>query len=119
MIAITLPWPAKDLQPNARPHYMAKAKAVKKARQAAGWACREAGLWAGDPDVPAALRVTAVFFPPSKRAMDDDNMLSACKAYFDGISEFIGVDDSRWSIAIRREPVVKGGLVRIELEEVA
>ena len=43
-------------------------------------------------------------------------MLSACKAYFDGIADFIGVDDSKWSIAIRREPVVKGGAVRIELE---
>ncbi len=43
-------------------------------------------------------------------------MLSACKAYFDGVADFIGVDDSKWSIAIRREGVVKGGLVRIELE---
>ena len=116
MIAITLPWPANDLRPNARPHWAAKARAVKKARIEAAWSCKAAGIRKGDPDIPQALRVTAVFSPPTSHARDDDNMLSACKAYFDGIADFIGVDDSKWSIAIRREPVVKGGAVRIELE---
>lgn len=116
MIAIDLPWPANELRPNARPHWAAKARATKKARIAAAWACKIAGIRPNDPDIPQALRVTAVFAPPTAHARDDDNMLSACKAYFDGVADFIGVDDSKWSIAIRREAAVKGGLVRIELE---
>jgi hypothetical protein len=42
-------------------------------------------------------------------------MLSACKAYFDGIADALGVDDSRWQLSLRREAPVKNGLVRIEL----
>lgn len=116
MIHINLPWPHKDLRPNARPHWAEKAKAVKQARAIAGWRAKMAGIRLGDPDIPAALKVTAVFSPPSRRHHDDDNMLASCKAYFDGIADVIGVDDSRWQIAMRREGVVKGGAVRIELE---
>ncbi len=116
MIVIALPWPHKDLRPNARPHWAEKAKAVKQARALAGWTANEIGIRRGDPDIPSALKVTAVFCPPSRRRFDDDNMLSSCKSYFDGIADAIGIDDSKWQIAMRREGVVKGGAVRIELE---
>lgn len=116
MIAITLAWPSSVLSPNARVHWGKKSTAVKRAREAAAWSCMVAGIRPNDPDIPQTLKVTAVFSPPDKRGRDDDNMLASCKAYFDGISKFIGVDDSKWSIAIRREAPVKGGSVRIELE---
>lgn len=116
MIAIDLPWPSRDLFPNARVHWARKAKAVKTARLDAAWFAKIAGIRPNDPDIPQALLVTAVFSPPDNRVRDEDNMLASCKAYFDGISNFIGVDDSKWQIAIRREAPVKGGLVRIELE---
>lgn len=116
MISLELAWPSPDLSPNARVHWGRKASATKKARTAAAWSCKMSGIRPNDPDIPQALKVTAVFSPPDNRARDDDNMLASCKAYFDGISKFIGIDDSKWQIALRREPATKGGSVRIELE---
>lgn len=119
MISIVLPWPSRTLHPNSRPHWAAKAKAVKKARNDAAWCAREAGIRRGDPDIPAALKVTAVFSPPDNRRRDVDGMLSSIKSYLDGISDIIGVDDSKWQIAMRRGDPVKHGLVTIEIEEAA
>lgn len=116
MIAVTLPWPDRALSPNSREHWARKAKAVKQARITAGWCAREAGIRHGDFDIPNALKVTVAFAAPSKRRVDADNLLASLKAALDGISDAIGVDDSKFEIAIRREPPVKGGLVRIELE---
>lgn len=76
------------------------------------------GIRANDPDIPQNLKVTAVFFPPDNRRRDVDGMLSSIKSYLDGISDVIGVDDSKWQIALRREEPRKGGLVRVELEHV-
>jgi hypothetical protein len=69
-----------------------------------------------DPDIPAAVRVTAIFCPPTNHRRDIDGMLSSIKSYLDGISDVIGIDDSKWQIALRKEAPVKGGAVRIELE---
>lgn len=116
MVAIELPWPSRTLHPNARVHWARKAKAVKKARSDAAWCTKKVGVWPHDPDIPTTLKVTAVFCPPDNRARDIDGMLSSVKAYFDGIADIIGIDDSKWEIALRREAPVKGGSVRIELE---
>jgi crossover junction endodeoxyribonuclease RusA len=75
-----------------------------------------AGIRLKDPDIPQELKVTAIFAPPDNRRRDIDGMLSSIKSYLDGIADVIGVDDSRWQIAIRREAPIKGGSVRIELE---
>lgn len=115
MIAIDLPWPSRDLHPNARVHWAVKARATKTARADAGWAAKAAGVKKIDA---GSLSVTAIFSPPDKRQRDTDGMLSSIKAYFDGIADIIGVDDSKWQISLRREPMVKGGSVRIEIEVV-
>lgn len=116
MIAILLPWPPRDLLPNARPHWARKAKAAKQARMTAAWCAQEAGLRPNDPDIPQALKVTCIFSPPDNRRRDLDGMLSSAKSFLDGIADVIGVDDSKWQIAIRKEAPVKGGAVRIEIE---
>ena len=116
MIAIALPWPSRSLHPNARVHWSRRAKDAKQARMTAGWCAKEAGIRSGGPDIPQALKVTAIFSPPDNRRRDVDGMLSSIKSYLDGISDVIGIDDSKWSIALRKEAPVKGGLVRIELE---
>lgn len=115
MIAIVLPWPDKALSPNSRVHWSRKAKAAKQARITAGWCAREAGIRPGDFDIPTRLRFTMVFAPPDKRRRDDDNLVGSMKAARDAIAEALGIDDSRFEIAIRREDPVKGGAVRIEL----
>ena len=116
MIRIELPWFPRELHPNARVHWAKRAKQAKLCRLLGQGATRKAGVRWNDPDIPQALKVTAIFFPPNKHRHDEDGMLSSIKSYLDGISDIIGVDDSKWQIAIRKEAPVKGGAVRIELE---
>lgn len=113
MLSIDLPWPSKLLSPNARPHWAAKARAAKKARQ-------EASLLAGSIGRLTAkrLKVVMVFSPPDRRRRDADNLIGSTKAARDGIADAIGVDDSHWDISIRRTDPVRGGNVRVEIEVV-
>lgn len=61
----------------------------------------------------AELNIT--FNPPDRRRRDLDNMLAACKAYLDGISDALGVDDSNFKLTIQKGEVVKGGQVVVEV----
>jgi crossover junction endodeoxyribonuclease RusA len=112
---VDLPWPAEPLHPNKRPYWAVKAKATKKARADARSLARDAKL----PRIDAsAIKVTCIFSPPlPKRNRDLDNLIAACKAYFDGIADAIGVNDSCFR---HQEPVwgipTKGGKVSIILE---
>ena len=119
MIAIVLPWPPSVLLPNSRSHWSKRAHAAKQCRLTAFAQTKLAGVRKGDFDLPASLKVTCVFAPPDHRKRDLDNMLSACKSLLDGVSDAVGIDDSKWQIALRKEAPIKGGLVRIELEQAA
>ena len=116
MKIVTLPWPDKKLSPNAREHWAVKARLKKSARATAAKAAQAAGVRRSDA---SCLSVTAVFFPPDRRARDLDNMLASLKPSFDGIADVIGVDDSKWEIALRRDEPQKNGLVQILIGEVA
>jgi crossover junction endodeoxyribonuclease RusA len=108
---IDLPWPHKDLSPNARPHWAEKARVTKKHRDWARWASQAYGPIEADK-----LLVTVIFFPPDNRQRDDDNMVSSVKAYRDGISDSLGVNDSKWTTTVQRGPKLRGGTVRFEIE---
>lgn len=108
---IDLPWPPRDLHPNTRCHWTRKHRATKATREAAQWLSCSHGPIEAD-----RLNVTLTFFPPDNRRRDIDGMLSAAKALIDGVADSLEVDDSRWSIALRRGDVVKGGTVRFEIE---
>jgi len=109
-----LPWPDKRLSPNARVHWGALATAKKKAKHEAYYLALEAGL--GKIDVEA-LNVRYVFYPPSRRAYDQDNIIASLKAAADGISMAIGVDDSKWNVAIANAGAIeKGGMIKVELQ---
>lgn len=116
MKTVDLPWPSRTLHPNARPFWATKASATKAARLAAQSMAKSAGLKYIHAD---SIKVTCIFSPPDNRARDQDGMLSSCKAYFDGIADVIGVDDSKW---LHQAPLwglpCKGGNVRIQLEVV-
>ncbi len=114
MTRIELPWPPRELHPNARIHWAAKARITRKARLWAQQATWAAGIRKAQPDT--ALKATAVFAPPDNRRRDTDGMLSSIKAYLDGISDVIGIDDSKWQLALRREDPRKGGAVFVELD---
>lgn len=116
MIAIDLPWPPRELHPNARVHWAVRSKHAKQSRALAWGLTLAAGIRRNDPDIPQSIKATLVFRAPDNRRRDLDGMLSNCKSLIDGVADVIGVDDSKWEIALRREAKVKGGSVRIELE---
>lgn len=110
---IVLPWPNRDLHPNARVHWARKASAVAKARAAAGWEVKTAKLKLG---AVGAVKATIVFYPPNRRAHDLDGLLASMKAAIDGIADAIGVDDSRWTFVPMKGDVRKGGAVEVTIE---
>lgn len=113
-LTISLPWPSKSLSPNARVHWRRAHEVKKLAKRDAFYATRAARNGRIEAD---RVKVCVTFSPPDRRARDTDNMLASMKAAFDGISQAVGIDDSKWSLHIRpiAEPV-KNGLVTVELE---
>jgi crossover junction endodeoxyribonuclease RusA len=112
---LILPWPSKDLSPNARTHWAAKAKAAKAARYMAGVMTMAAG-WQAWPIPDGRLNLWVDFYPPTKRQPDDDNMLARFKPYRDGIADALGIDDKRFiSHPLVKDEVRKGGEVRIRI----
>jgi crossover junction endodeoxyribonuclease RusA len=114
MTRIELPWPAKELSPNARGHWAKMARFKKGARELAFWKTKEAGAqFLFQPnDTP---KVTVTFCPPDKRLRDLDNAIASFKSAQDGVAEAIYVDDSKWAVSYRFGDVVKGGRVVVEL----
>ena len=45
---------------------------------------------------PVSLRIQVTFHPPNARRRDVDNLIASIKPHLDGISDAIGIDDSRW-----------------------
>lgn len=106
---VKLPWPSRVLFPNARPHWAQKAKAVKMHRTLARLSVNPSAMF---PNGKVFWRLD--YFPPNRRRRDEDNLISACKAYLDGIAEGLGIDDSRFRLReIREHDVVKDGAVHL------
>jgi crossover junction endodeoxyribonuclease RusA len=94
MNKIALPWPPKVLSPNARVHWSVKSKAAKSYRKACWALCVEAKI--DKPATEGRLHLWLEFYPPDRRARDDDNMIAAFKNGRDGIADALGVDDKRF-----------------------
>ncbi len=112
MSKITLPWPPKQLSPNAREHWSVKAKYAKAYRMTCFALCIEAKLQ--KPETAGRLHLWVDFFPPDRRGRDDDNMVAAFKAGRDGIADALGIDDKRFIC----HPFVSdeiGGMVKISV----
>lgn len=112
---IELPWPARTLHPNSRPHWAQLAKAKKAYREAAFWAVKASGLSHEFPE--GALHLWIDFYPPDRRKRDDDGLLSSMKAARDGLADALGLDDSRFVShpRIHHDCVRAGGVVRMRL----
>lgn len=116
-ISVTLPWPNRLLHPNARPHWAAKAKAVKDARANGNWFTWAAfGCQPTKPNWKGA-RLSVTFSPPDKRRRDLDGMIASHKAAQDGIADALGVDDSKFEVTYTIGPPIKGGAVIVHIEE--
>jgi crossover junction endodeoxyribonuclease RusA len=115
---IILPWPHKDLSPNARVHFRAKAAATKAYREQAYWLtvasqARVDRMRYSTSKDPVELLFT--FCPPDKRRRDIDNMLASAKGAIDGIADALEVDDQRFGFTLRRGEPVKGGKIVVSL----
>lgn len=112
---MTLPWPPKELSPNARVHWSKKSRASRQYRAVCFVRCRQAKLRA-----PAGKALLVLeFVPPNRRRRDDDNLVAAFKSGRDGLADALGIDDScfvtQFSVS---DEVVKGGAVRVRVMEV-
>lgn len=106
---LELPWPPRELSPNARIHFRAKAAAVKAYREQAYWLAKAAGFFDRGGDEPITLRLN--FHAPDRRRRDLDNMFAATKSAIDGIADAMEINDHRFGFWLSREAPVKGGKV--------
>ena len=113
MSEIILPWPSTALSPNARTHWAKLAKTKRMYREACACSAKEQGLDRMNAD---ALHLTLTFYAPTRRAFDLDNALARIKSGLDGLADVLGVDDSRWSLTIKKGDTV-GGFVRVEVAQ--
>ena len=111
MTQLTMPWPPKELSPNARLHWAKKAAAVKAYKNVCMWTMKAKG----DGYMKGASKFKITFCPPSKRRMDADNMVARFKAGFDALSHVSGVDDSEFEWTYVRGHVCDGGAVVVEV----
>jgi crossover junction endodeoxyribonuclease RusA len=110
MSEITLPWPPKELSPNARTHFHAKARVAKNYREGAFWTAFDCIAPESGP-----VHLTIEFRPPDKRKRDLDNMLASTKAGLDGIADALKINDERFELTIRRGEPVKSGRVVVRI----
>lgn len=88
VLRLVLPYPPSILNPNNRSHW-AKKNPVKVRYKEQCHALAAAIA----PALPAGkIPLSIVFYPP-RNIGDLDNMLSSCKALFDGISDAWGIND--------------------------
>lgn len=109
---VILPWPPKELSPNARNHWSKTAKFKKRYRNICWALALEARLRVSSSDGPIHLSIT--FYPPDKRGRDTDNMFASMKAGLDGIADAIKVNDRRFVFTIAVSHETKGQ-VKVEL----
>lgn len=116
MLWITLPLPPKELSPNARVHWRAKASKVKSYREAAKIEAMVAAHETGMDKPFSWVRIKATFYHTQNRGRDADNALASLKSAFDGLADAGIVTNDR---KITHEPVefrVDREDPRVELE---
>ena len=96
---------------NAREHHMARARRVKRERQAVAWALSVESR----PALPCEVVLTRI--APSNGLDPGDNLNGALKAVRDQIAEWLGVDDKDESRVRYRYAQERGAWgVRIEFK---
>lgn len=115
-VELILPWPPKELSPNARVHWAKRSKAAKAYRNACFVQAKQLMALGGWQDLPATgdLHLWLDFYPPNRRSRDDDNLTAAFKAGRDGLADALGFDDRRF----RSHPYLKeqiGGMVKVRI----
>lgn len=113
---IELPWPPKELTPNAkrRKHWSVYRKPAANYRELCFWLTVQHLRAEGLAISPSGLRIHSVtFYPPDRRCRDDDGMIGAFKAGRDGVADALGVDDHTFRPQYHFAEPVKNGRVVI------
>lgn len=113
MIDLILPWPPKELSPNARVHWKQKHRHAKAYRQD----CFVLTKAAGASVEPGKLYFWLTFCPPSRRHYDDDNLLARFKSGRDGVADGLGINDRDFVTTICIGEPVQGGEVRVHIRK--
>lgn len=113
MIHMTLPWPPKELSPNARVHWRQKHKHAKAYRRT----CGLIALALDAPRLSGKKYFWVTFCPPDRRSYDDDNLVARFKAGRDGIADGLGIDDKNFVTTINIGKPVPGGAVRVLIQD--
>ena len=114
---LVLPWPSRDLHPNARVHWRRKAKAVKDARQTTMLFALASGWKPGVVPTDGRLHLWVDFVPPDRRRRDDDGIAASFKHARDGIADALGMDDNRFRMHpwLKDNETKPGGCVRVRI----
>ena len=94
---ITIPAaPVYAMSPNARTHYLAKARATSEAKQIASLALR------GVPPIHGQVELDwEIDLPAGRKRMDWDNALCTLKAYGDSLVEAGIIEDDNPDVVVR------------------
>lgn len=112
---LSLPWPPKELSPNARVHWRQRHKHAQAYRQACALLTKAARVI-----IPAGkLYFWVEFCPPNRRSYDDDNLLARFKAGRDGVADGLGVDDRNFMTTMWVGHPVSGGAVNVQIRSIA
>lgn len=115
-LLVELPWPSKNLHPNARCHWAVRARETKSHRRAAYFLATAASRARPTSSWPDRIPIRLLFYPPVTRARDRDGLVSMCKAYLDGAADALGVNDNRFELPrIEIMETVKRGKVSMEI----
>ncbi|WP_165856754.1 endodeoxyribonuclease RusA [Marinobacter sp. JSM 1782161] len=120
---IDLPYPPRQLSPNARLHWAPKSRKAKQYRRQC-WALTLNAIQDGDWNLFALRKLAAEghlvhlmidVFPPDRRGRDDDNIIASFKSGRDGIADALNIDDKHFRIhpVVHRESPVDGGRVTV------
>ena len=112
MNTLILPWPPKELSPNAALHWAKKAK-FKKLYRHTCWALALEAKIASPGGDKVKLEIT--FYPPDKRHRDADNMVAAIKSGLDGLADALRVNDRCFLPTFIFSDEIKG-MVKIEIK---
>lgn len=110
---VFLPWPPKELSPNAALHWAKKSKKKKEYRTTCWALTLEAGLKVPEGDGKIEMEIT--FYPPDKHHRDADNMVAAIKSGLDGVADALKVNDRRFLPSFIFSEEVKG-MVKLEIK---
>jgi hypothetical protein len=111
-VLIELPFPPASLSGHAKGKWWNTSGIVAKHREWAKLATQDAQLAVpGEGDI----RVIATFYPPNRRG-DRINFPNRMKAYWDGVAEGLGVNDSRFIPTYHFAEPVKNGRVVVEIK---